>query len=303
MTIDNPKTLLVIAGPTAVGKTETAIAVATTLRTEIISADSRQFYREMNIGTAKPTAAQRSAVPHHLIGHLSVTDNYNISLFERDTLGLLDRLFQQVPVVVMCGGSGMYIDAVCKGIDDLPDADPSIRAELRKGYEKHGIRYLQNQLYGLDPGYYAHADLNNPQRLIRALEVCLITGMPYSSFRIRRQVVRPFRTVAVGLMTSKEELYRRINGRVDRMMEQGLLREARDLYPYRHLNALQTVGYRELFDHLDGNTSLPDAVEKIKTNTRRYAKRQLTWFRRDPGMKWFDPAARDVVNEILNSTD
>jgi len=300
MTTDTDRILLVIAGPTASGKTDAAVRVAAHFATEIISADSRQFYRELNIGTAKPTAGQMQNVPHHFVGHISIHDDYNISRFEREALVLLESLFGNHPVVVTAGGSGLYIDALCKGIDDLPDADPSIRKQLREGYEHYGIQYLRNRLLDLDPDYYTETDISNPQRLIRALEVCMTTGRPYSELRVRSSPERPFRTLYFGLMPARDLLNSRIDARVDRMMAEGLLEEARSLFPFRNLNALQTVGYRELFEYFDGKTTLDDAVAKIKTNTRRYAKRQVTWFKRNPEMHWIDPDNSDVFAEIIS---
>jgi tRNA dimethylallyltransferase len=301
MSIKHDKNLIVIAGPTATGKTETAIRVAAILGTEILSADSRQFYRELNIGTAKPTPEQLDKVPHHFIGHVSVGEDYNISRFEKDGLQVLERLFEKKDAAVLAGGSGLYIDALCNGIDDLPDADPSIRKQLRSGYERYGIQYLRNRLLDLDPDHYAETDISNPQRLIRALEVCMSTGVPYSSLRSQSARQRPFRILYFGLMPAREELYRRINHRVDRMMADGLENEVRELLPFRNLNALQTVGYRELFSYFDGEISLDQAVERIKINTRRYAKRQLTWFKRNPEMIWLDTTATDAATVISNN--
>jgi tRNA dimethylallyltransferase len=300
MTADSEKILLVIAGPTAAGKTETAIRVARTLGTEIISADSRQFYRELNIGTAKPDSIQLSEVPHHFIGHISIHEEYNVSRFETEALALLAQLFSKYRVAVMAGGSGMYIDAVCHGLDDLPDADPSIRLDLRTGFDRYGIQFLRNRLLDLDPDYYSEVDKSNPQRLIRALEVCMTTGVPFSSQRLNSRKQRPYRVISTGLMTTRDKLFERISNRVDRMMESGLEEEARELFPLRHLNSLQTVGYRELFDHFEQRSTLAEAVEKIKTNTRRYAKRQLTWFRRDPDRTWYDPTDEQTVEKIVN---
>jgi tRNA dimethylallyltransferase len=301
MSIEHDKTLIVIAGPTATGKTETAVRVALELGTEILSADSRQFYSELTIGTAKPTTAQLSAVRHHFIGHISITQEYNVSMFEKEGLRVLESLFGTNNVAIMAGGSGLYIDALCKGIDDLPDADPSIRRQLRDGYEHYGIQYLRNRLLDLDPDHYAETDTSNPQRLIRALEVCMATGMPYSSLRSQAVRQRPFRIRYFGMLTSRDELYARINRRTDAMMENGLEDEARRVYPFRRLNSLNTVGYKELFDHFDGKCTLEEAVIRIKTNTRRYAKRQLTWFKRNPEMVWLDPAALDSADTILKT--
>ncbi len=288
MTSDDPL-LVVIAGPTAVGKTSFAINLARRLSTEIISADSRQFYREMNIGTAAPTAEELSKVKHHFVHQLSISDGYNVSRFEEEVLALLDDLFRTCRVVVMTGGSGLYINAVCHGIDQLPDPDPVIREALKEMLATSGIGALQNALRIADPGYALQVDMANPARLMRALEVCRMTGVPYSSLRSNKPKQRPFRTLKLGLDLPRELLYRNINHRVDSMLEAGLYEEALALHPHRLLNALNTVGYRELFDHFEGLTSLEFAVSKIKINTRRYAKRQLTWFKKDPEYQWFSP--------------
>ena len=296
------KNLVVILGPTASGKTELAIRVAKWLGTEVISADSRQFFRELSIGTAKPSPGQLSAVPHHFIGHISVKDNYNIAQFEKDALSRLEKLFESHTNVVMCGGSGLYIDAVCRGVDEQPEHDPQIRKSLMRHYKEKGLQYLQTELQKLDPEYYARVDLSNPQRLLRALEVCIMTGKPYSSFRTGRVKERPFRTVKLGLAVPREVLIDRINRRVDTMMADGLLAEAKAMLPLRHLNALNTVGYKELFDYFDGKITLDEAVEQIKVNTRRYAKRQMTWFRKDQEVKWIDPGLFSQVelDQALN---
>lgn len=282
-------TLIIILGPTASGKTDLAIKIARWLETEIISADSRQFYRELSIGTAKPSPEELAAVKHHFIGHISITEDYNISRFEQDAIRLLDKLFDTHRAVVMTGGSGLYIDAVCKGLDEQPEQDPAIRQILTEEYKTRGIVYLQEELLKLDPQYYSEVDLSNPNRLMRALEVCLMTGHPYSSFRKGNHQKRRFRTVKLGIRIPREELIRRINLRLDEMMSLGLLGEVKANYPFRSLNALNTVGYKELFDYLDGNCSLEEAVEKIRLNTRRYAKRQMTWFRKDIDIKWINP--------------
>ena len=285
------KRLIVILGPTASGKTDLAIKVARWLNTEIISADSRQFYRELSIGTAKPSQEQLSEVKHHFIGHISITEDYNISRFEQDAIRLLDKLFETHQDVVMTGGSGLYIDAVCNGLDDQPENDPGIRRQLNLEYKLYGIKYLQGELLRLDPAYYEVVDLSNPHRLMRAIEVCMITGKPYSSFRKSHQHQRNFKTVKFGIQIPREELVERINRRVDHMMARGLLEEVKANLPYRNLNALNTVGYNEIFEYLDGNCTLEEAMEKIRINTRRYAKRQMTWFRKDPDINWIDPAS------------
>lgn len=288
MTIDEPL-LVVIAGPTAVGKTALSIALASQLNSEIISADSRQFYREMQIGTAAPAAFELSLVPHHFVHQLSVLEPYNVSLFESQALELLDTLFQHHRVVFMAGGSGLYINAVCHGIDLLPDPDPEIRSGLKNTLASSGIGALQDQLMQLDPEYASQVDLSNPARLMRALEICIATGLTYSSLRSNKPRQRKFRIMKLGIELPREILYQRINDRVDAMMRAGLYDEALKLYPFRHLNALNTVGYKELFDHFEGLTTLEFAIEKIKTHSRRYAKRQLTWFKKDPEYAWFGP--------------
>jgi tRNA dimethylallyltransferase len=288
MTFHDPL-LVVIAGPTAVGKTTAAIRVARHFSTEIISADSRQFYREMKIGTAVPTEEELSQVKHHFVHHLSIQNPYNVSRFEMDALEIIEGLFSRHRIVVMAGGSGLYINAVCHGIDLLPDPDPDIRANLKELLATSGIGALRDELLLADPEYAKEVDLANPARLIRALEVCRVTGVPYSVLRSNKPKQRPFRILKFGLELPREILNARINSRVDAMMQSGLLQEARRLLPLSHLNALNTVGYSELFAYLQGLTTLEHAVEKIKTHTRRYAKRQMTWFRKDPEMTWFDP--------------
>ena len=297
--------LIVIAGPTAVGKTAFSIELAKEFKTPVISADSRQFYREMVIGTARPTVEEMDSVVHYFSGFLSVRDPYNVSRFEQDVLLKLDELFRKHDRVIMTGGSGLYIDAVCHGIDALPDPDLSIRSDLKDILKEKGIRALQGMLKFHDPLYFEKVDTMNPGRLIRALEVSIMTGKPYSSFRKNQPAKRDFRILKIGLDLPREQLYSRINERTDRMINTGLVEEARSLLPFRELNALRTVGYSELFQFFDGKCSLPEAIEKIKTNTRRYAKRQLTWFRRDPEIRWIDAgdsrSARpsDIVRSFL----
>jgi tRNA dimethylallyltransferase len=289
MLVHSGKTLIIILGPTASGKTELAIRVAKRYETEIISADSRQFYRELSIGTAKPSPEQLSEVKHHFIGHISITERYNISRFEQEVLVLLEDLFKTRDVVVMCGGSGLYIDAVCHGLDEQPDHDPAVRLLLKAQYQEKGIEFLQAELFRHDPEYYRHVDLSNPHRLMRALEVCLVTGKTYSSFRKGQKKQREFQIVKYGIDISREDLNDRINRRTDAMLSMGLIDEVHANYEFRYLNALNTVGYKEIFDYLDGNLILEQAVEKIKINTRRYAKRQMTWFRKDPEINWIKP--------------
>lgn len=276
----NRPTLLVIAGPTAVGKTQYTIQLAQQYHCPIISADSRQFYREMRIGTAFPTDEELSKAQHYFVGNLSIGDYYSVSKFEQDVLSLLPSLFATHPIVIMTGGSGLYLDAVCDGIDLLPDPDMEIRDKVMTLFHEKGIDYLRSQLKLLDPDFYESADIANHKRLIRALEVCLQTGKPYSTLLSQAKPERNFNIEKYYLNRTRSVLFERINKRVDLMMELGLLDEVRSLLPYRHFNALNTVGYKELFDYIDNKISLEEAVDKIKTHTRRYAKRQLTWFKR-----------------------
>jgi tRNA dimethylallyltransferase len=281
------KTLLVIAGPTAVGKTAYCVRLARQLNTEIVSADSRQLYRELSIGTARPTPAEMQNVPHHFIGSHSIRDPVNAGRYEREALAVLNDLFRKKDVVILTGGTGLYINAVCFGLDDLPPADPVLRAGLRHELaQPDGLLRLQTQLRHLDPTYAATADLQNPHRLLRALEVCLSTGQPYSSFRRQQAAVRPFRLRLLALNRPRPDLYARIDARVEAMLAAGLVDEARCLLPYRQFNALQTVGYREVFAHLDGDYDHAEMVRLLKRNTRRYAKRQLTWFHNQNEYEW-----------------
>jgi len=280
--------LVVVTGPTASGKTGIAIQLAKHYNSQIISADSRQFYREIPIGTAAPNSSELQEVEHHMIGNLSITENYNVSKFEVDVLNLLNRCLYDQNIVIMTGGSGLYIDAVCKGIDALPDIDPKIREEVKKMFIDNGLDALRSKLNSLDTEYYNQVDLNNPMRLMRAIEVCLQTGKQYSRLRINKSAARRFEIKKIGLLIPREELIEIINNRVDLMMENGWVEEARSVYKHKNLNSLNTVGYKELFDYFDGKSTLSKAIEKIKTNTRRYAKRQMTWFRRDKEIHWFE---------------
>ena len=286
MTDYTNKELIVIAGPTAVGKTSYAIELARKYKTEILSADSRQFYRELQIGTAAPTKDELAAAPHHFIGNLSIHDYYNVSMYEQEALRLIEDLFQQHDKLIVVGGSGLYIDALCYGIDELPDADKSLRSEIKRRFAEEGIEYLQKEVERLDPDFYKVVDKNNHKRLQRALEVCLATGKTYSSQRTNKKKSRPFKIRKIVLNMERELLYERINKRVDLMMEAGLLDEVKSLLPNRELNALKTVGYTELFRFLDGDISLEQAVTDIKTNSRRYSKRQVTWFKRYDDFEW-----------------
>ncbi|MEI6060968.1 MAG: tRNA (adenosine(37)-N6)-dimethylallyltransferase MiaA [Bacteroidota bacterium] len=286
-----------IAGPTAVGKTGVAIELAKAWKSEIISADSRQFYHEMSIGTAKPDLQQLNEVKHHFVGHISIHDYFNVSKFENEVLVLLTGLFARHNIVFMVGGSGLYIDAVCRGIDDFPDPEPELRAYLKGVFVDEGVAKLQEMLSNLDPEYYSTVDIQNPNRLLRALEVCLTTGKKFSEQRSNTSKDRNFSIVKIGLNIPRPELVTRIEARVDQMVENGLVDEVRSLLAYRHLNALNTVGYKEIFDFLDSKITLPQAIENIKTSTRRYAKRQMTWFKRTDDYTWFDPGH---VNEITS---
>jgi len=293
MNHERSKTLLVIAGPTAIGKTTAAIQLARHLNTVIISADSRQFYREMSIGTAKPNPEELAAAKHYFINSLSITESFTVADFEKQGLALLDELFKTKDVVIMVGGSGLYIKAICEGFDEIPSAGPVIREKLNRDLDEKGIEYLQEQLKTADPVYYDQVDIHNPQRVIRALEVFESTGRPFSAYRVSNTNERPFNIIKIGLDLPREVLYDRINQRVDHMIQQGLIDEVNSLLPYRHFNALNTVGYSELFDYFDGKTDLNLAIAHIKQNTRRFAKRQLTWFRKDKDLQWFE------ANELL----
>ncbi|MBI2283222.1 MAG: tRNA (adenosine(37)-N6)-dimethylallyltransferase MiaA [Bacteroidetes bacterium] len=291
-------TIILIAGPTAVGKTAFAIEVAKHFQTEIISADSRQCYREMRIGVARPSEQELAAVKHHFIASHSVTEDLNAGSFEKYALAAAEVIFQHHPVAVMVGGTGLYIKAFCEGIDPMPEVPDAVRQEVIKGYEQKGLIWLQKELQTKDPAFWAVAEKQNPQRLMRALEVCNATGQSILVFRTAKKRERPFRVIKIGLDLPKEQLHERIHLRVDRMMQEGLLEEVRSLVPCRSHNALQTVGYRELFEHLDGGCSLEEAVNHIKTNTRHYAKRQLTWFRKDQAFQWYEPSAAAVQQVV-----
>ena len=285
-------TVIIIVGPTAVGKTAAAIRLARQLKTKIISADSRQCYRELNIGVAKPTPVELEQVHHYFINSHSIESEVNAASFEELALGWTEEIFRSSPVVVMVGGTGLYIRAFTDGLDTIPPVDGSIRSRIREDYEEHGLGWLQEEIRKYDPAFYAQGELQNPQRVMRALEVRMSTGQSILSFRTREPRRRPFDVKTIGLQLPKEELHRRIHERVDAMMAEGLLEEVKGLLPWRHHNALQTVGYKELFEHLDGKHSLAEAVTAIKTNTRQYAKRQLTWFRRDLSVRWAGPTDR-----------
>jgi tRNA dimethylallyltransferase len=294
-------TLIVLPGPTGVGKTAVAIDLAIRLGCEIISCDSRQFYREMRIGTAAPDEEQLGLVKHHFIGFLSVSDYYSISLFEHDVLALLPSLFSNCPFAIMTGGSMLYMDAVCRGMDDIPDTDPAVRQKYIDMYRREGIGGLRLALKLLDPDHYARVDLHNPRRVMRALEISESTGKPYSSFLTSLRKERDFRILKAGLTLGRPELYARIDQRVDRMIDAGLENEVVSLKIYRGLNALNTVGYREMFMYLDGEITREEAIALIKRNTRRYARRQLTWWNRDKEIKWFDAGNSEMIMTWVNS--
>lgn len=302
MPIKNKKTLLTIVGPTAIGKTSLAIDLALHFGTEIISCDSRQFFKEMSIGTAVPSAKELAQANHHFIQHKSIFESYSVGDFERDAITLLTELFQRNDVVIMVGGSGLYADAVLYGLDDFPEVSTEVRNELNTHYQVQGIAYLQTKLKDLDPIQYERMDIQNPQRMLRALEVCIASGKPYSSFLNKKKILRDFANVTIGITAEREVVYERINRRVELMLEEGLLIEAQRLFPYKELNALQTVGYRELFDFLEGKTSLDFAVEEIKKNTRRFAKRQYTWFHKNKDIHWFEISQLDnlSISQLLD---
>jgi tRNA dimethylallyltransferase len=290
------KTVILIAGPTAVGKTAIAIQLAKHFQTEIISADSRQCFKEISIGVAKPSAEELKEVKHHFINSHSIHETVTAASYEKYALDAVAEIFQQHDLAVMVGGTGLYIKAFCEGMDKIPAVDETMRNELQQNYQQHGIEWLQQQLQQNDPLFAAKGEMQNPQRMLRALEVVRSTGESILAFRKGEKQKRKFNIIKIGLDLPREELYNRINHRVDVMIQEGLLQEAKEVYPLRHLNALQTVGYRELFDHFDGNSSLEKAIDKIKQNSRHYAKRQLTWFKKDEAMRWFH---QSQLNEII----
>ena len=296
------KTLVVILGPTGVGKTDTCIKVAKHFNVPIINADSRQIFQELPIGTAAPTQAQQQEVKHYFVGNHHIDDYYSASMFEQDALHLLDQLFVSHDMALMSGGSMMYIDAVCNGIDDIPTVDDHTRQWMKRRLEEEGLPALVEELRTLDPEHYEFVDKNNPRRVVHALEICHMTGKTYTSFRTNQIKQRPFNIVKVGLNLPREQLYQRINQRVHNMLQEGLEAEARSVYPKRHLNSLCTVGYRELFDYFDGLCTLEEAVAKIQSNTRRYMRKQLTWFKKDDKIQWFSPNnIEEIINYISNS--
>lgn len=291
--------LVILLGPTGVGKTELSLRIAEHFGSPIISSDSRQLYKDLPIGTAAPTPEQMARVKHYMVGTLDLTDYYNASNFEEDVISLLNTLHQTTPTVVMTGGSMMYIDAVCKGIDDIPTVTPEIREAIYTQFEREGLEPILAELKEADPIHYDEVDRMNYKRVIHAVEICRMTGKPYSSFRTNIKKERPFKIIKIGLTRDRDELCDRINRRVDQMMADGLLEEARKVYPYRHLNSLNTVGYKELFNYFDGEWSLDFAVEKIRRNSRVYARKQMTWFKRDEEIEWFHPEEEtDILNSI-----
>tara|TARA_R110002020_G_scaffold274311_12_gene489455 strand:+ start:937 stop:1845 length:909 start_codon:yes stop_codon:yes gene_type:complete len=298
------KYLVTIVGPTGIGKTALAIKIAQHFNTEIISADSRQFFKEMKIGTAVPETEELNAAKHHFIQHISIKDPYSVGEFEKEAIDKLDNLFESHNILVMAGGSGLYVNAVLQGLDDFPPIEEGIRDNLSQDLENYGIEHLQNQLKERDPEYAKIVDLNNPQRVLRALEVCISSEKPYSSFLAKNKVKRNFKAIKIGLTADRQLIYDRINRRVDIMLEKGLEEEARKLHELKHLNALQTVGYKELFEYFEGKTDLETAVTEIKKNTRRFAKRQLTWYRKDPNINWFDYdiSEKEIIKMIKEKT-
>ncbi len=295
------KSLIVILGPTGIGKTDLSIDIAKEFETEIISSDSRQIYKELKIGTAVPTDEQLKKLKHHFIGNKSIYDYYNASMFELEVLEVLNELFSNLDYVVMTGGSGMYINAVCDGIDDLPTIDQELREDLIKQHKEEGIESLRLQLKMLDPESYSKIDLKNPKRILKALEVSIQTGKPYSSFLSESKKKRNFNIIKIGLQRDRDELYERINLRVDQMIEDGLIDEAKRFYKDRHLNSLNTVGYKELFDFFDEKITQKKAIELIKRNSRHYAKRQISWFSRDKEIVWFNPEKKEKIIEFIKS--
>lgn len=297
------KFLIIICGPTASGKTPMALYIARHFHTVIINADSRQIYTEMSIGTAKPNREQLAAIKHYLIGNKSIHDYYNASMYEVEVLDLLKKLFLQHDVVVMVGGSGMYINAVCRGIDEFPSTDPPVREKMKRIYEEEGISGIRELLKTKDAEYYQKVDINNPQRILKALEIIEMTGKPYSSFLTGRYKKRDFSTVKIGLNLPRPVLHQRISQRVDHMLENGLLGEIKELHPFRHMNALNTVGYKEFFDYAEQKTTFEEAVEKVKAHTRQYARRQLTWFNKDKDISWFHPEdTKKIIKHIYSKT-
>lgn len=293
-------TLIIVLGPTGVGKSDISIQLAKHYHTEIVSADSRQFFRELTIGTAVPSSDDLNEIKHHFIQNKSIHHYYNVSEYETEALQLIQELHKKINPIILTGGSMLYLDTICNGIDDIPTVDPEIRDEVIRWYEENGIEALRQRLQEVDPEYYEEVDRNNPKRMLHAVEVCQMTGKTFTSFRTRTVKERPFRIIKIGINQDRKVLYDRINERVLRMMDLGLLEEARSVYPYRSLNSLNTVGYKELFSYFDGSCTLEEAVDLIQRNTRKYARKQLTWFRRDQQIKWFEP---NQIDEIIKYID
>jgi tRNA dimethylallyltransferase len=293
--------LLLVVGPTAVGKTSLCLKLANRFQTAILSCDSRQFYREMNLGTAKPSPPELAEAPHYFINSRSIEEDYDVKQFEKEAIELLDTLFERSQVVVMTGGSGLFADAVTDGLDEMPEIDSSIRQEIIAEYEDKGLTFLQQEVQNCDPIYFELVDQQNPQRLMRAIEVFRGTGKPFSDFRIKQKKNRSFTVIKIGLERPREELYARIESRMDSMIQAGLFDEADALFSKRHLNALQTLGYSEIFNFLEGKYDREEAVRLLKRNSRRYAKRQLTWFKKDPAIRWFNPDNEKTIMDYLNN--
>jgi len=303
MPID-PSYLILVVGPTAVGKTNLCLKLAKKFQTEILSCDSRQFYREMNRGTAKPTVEELATAPHHFINNLSIIDAYDVRKYEKEALDLLEFLFQKHRVVIMTGGTGLFADVVVNGMDAIPEVAPEVRQEIIQEYQSKGLTWLQKAVEEVDPEFFAQVDRANPQRLMRALEIWRGTGLKYSSFRTKKNVKRPFEVIKIGLDRPREELYKRIDSRMEQMLAEGLFEEAEGLFEKRGLNALQTLGYTEIFDFLEGKYDKEELIRLLKRNSRRYAKRQLTWFKRDPSIRWFHPSEeREILDFLTDQID
>ena len=295
----NTKTLIIVLGPTAIGKTSLSIQLAKHFNTEIISADSRQFYKELLIGAAPPNTEELKEVHHHFIQHLSVSEDYNVGKFEEDAINKIEKLFINKDKIIMVGGSGLYIDSICKGFDKMPKTPTEIREKVIELYKTNGLEFLQNEVEKKDPLFYKEVDKNNPQRLLRALEVMYDTNKTFSSFRKKEDKKRNFNIIKIGLESDRELLYNRINSRVDRMMKNGLLKEVEALINFKNKNSLQTVGYKEIFEYLEGESSIDEAISKIKQNSRRFAKRQITWFRKDTSIKYFSPKSLEEIIKFI----
>lgn len=293
-------TLIVLVGPTGVGKTELSLRIAEHLNTCIISADSRQLYKDITIGTAAPTEEQLQRIPHHFVGILDLADYYSAAQYETEVLAKLESLFPKNPNILLTGGSMLYVDAICKGIDDMPTVDNETRLFIQEKHKKEGLEHLTRELKLLDPDYYYKVDLKNHKRVIHALEICYMTGKPYSSFRTKGKKERPFNILKIGLQRNRSELYQRINQRVEEMIELGVVEEAQRVFPQRNLNSLNTVGYKELFKYIEGEWDLPFAIQKIQRNTRVYAKKQMTWFKRDPEIQWFHPSEEEKTLSFID---